>query len=811
MKYLLLTLLFTITILVSVAQPNNSGSISASFTNEEKSALDNVTVELLRMKDSALVKVFITDKTGYAIFDNIAPGNYLLKATYVNHVVYYSDLLFLSEENFTLRLPAIALQQLPREMQGVSVTARKPFVQKLIDRIVVNVDNSIVNAGSSAMDVLERSPGIRIGQNDAISLAGKQGVIIMINGKPVPMSGEELGNYLRGLPSSVIERIDIITNPSSKYDAAGNAGIIDIRMKKDQKMGANGTLSASYGQGRYPKINTGSTFNYRNRKINLYGNVNFNYAWHFNDMRTRREFFDNGAFTGSYTQRNMIERKIKSPLGRLGADYFINKRTIIGFIATGSKYLTDRTSDNNSLVKDQNNNPASSFLTGADGKENFKNWVLNFNLKHEFDSTGRELTADFDMAGYYRDWASLFSTGYYDVNGNPVQPLYLVRTSQEGFTGIKTFKADYVHPLSKMTKLEAGIKTSFVKSENDIRFFNRSSGQDVLDSSQSNSFRYEENINAVYINFSKEFKKFNFQFGLRAEQTNIMTHQVFNKLKLDSSYLKLFPSLFINYKLSENNTIGFSVSRRIDRPGYGQLNPFRIFVDPSFFASGDPQIKPAFTWSYEMSYTRKQLNITLAYSHSIHPLTYVLIPSENQPRVTIQTPINLSSFDYFGVNFNAPIRIAKWWNVITNGNIFYGYNKGYVAKTVVNSKTLNGHLSTNHTITIAKGWTGEINFSFDSGNNTGVMKDHFYWILGAGIQKTLFDKKGTLRFNVTDILYKQWPRFRSIYTNYHEFLTAQRDTRVAYLSFTYRFGKSTVAQARRRTTASEEERRRAGN
>jgi iron complex outermembrane recepter protein len=809
MKYLFLVSLFGLSVLTSTAQMNGRGSISASFINEEKAALENVTVELLLVKDSALVKVSITDNTGSAYFENIVFGTYLLKATYVNYAVYYSGPISLAEENFALKLPAISLLQLPKEMQSVTVAAKKPFIQRLTDRIVVNVENSIISAGSSAMDVLERSPGIRIGQNDAISLAGKQGVIIMINGKQVPMTGEELGNYLRSLPSSVIERIDIITNPSARYDAAGNAGIIDIRMKKDQKMGANGTLTASYGQGRYPKVNTGATFNYRSKKINLYGNINYNYARYFNDMRTRREFFDNGAFTGSYTQRNMIYRDIKAPLARIGGDYFISKKTIIGFIVTGSKYLTGRSGDNNSLVRDQNNDHVSSFLTRADGKENFANWVLNFNLKHSFDSTGRELSVDFDMAGYYRDWGSLFSTGYYNANGTPAQPLYLVRTDQDGYTGIKTFKADYTHPVSKKIKLETGIKTSFVNANNDIRLFDRSNGPEVLDSSQSNSFEYEENINAAYINFSHEFKKFSIQVGLRAEQTNIMTYQVFDKLKLDSSYLKLFPSAFINYKLSENNFIGFSVSRRIDRPSYGHLNPFRIFVDPSFYASGDPQIKPAFTWSYEFNYTRKQLNIALAYSHTINPLTYVLIPSETQPRVTVQTPINLTSFDYFGINFNAPLRITKWWNVITNGNIYYGYNKGYVAKTVVNSKTLNGQLSTNHTLTIAKGWTGEVNFVFDSGNNTGVMKDQFYWILGAGIQKSLFTKKGTLRLNVTDILYKQWPRFRSLYTNYHEYLTAQRDTRVANLSFTYRFGKTTVAQARRRTTASEEERRRA--
>lgn len=800
-------LLFSVCILLVLFAKAQNGKISIKIANEQP---ENATIELLK-KDSSLVKAAIADKAGNAEFDHIAYGDYLIKASLVNHTSYYSEPITVSADKPVVNLGALTLTKLTAEMQGVTVTAKKPFIQRLTDRIVVNVENSIVNAGSSAMDVLERSPGVRVGQNDAISLAGKPGVIIMINGKNVPMSGEELGNYLRSLPSSVIERIDLITNPSAKYDAAGNAGIIDIRMKKDQKLGANGTLSATYGQGRYSKANTGATFNYRSKKLNIFGNLNYGYAKHFNNILTDRYFFNNGVYQGSYDQDNLIYRVHNSRSARIGADYFVNKKTVIGVLLNGSTFFVDRFGDNQSLVLDQNNIKQSSFFTRADGEEDYANYVVNLNFKHTFDSTGKELTADFDFGAYDRDWESFFSTGYYDANNMPVQPLFKVRTNQQGFTGINTLKIDYVHPFTKSIKLETGIKTSFVKSDNDIMFYDRSNnGPEQLDSSQSNSFRYKENINAAYFNLSKDWEKFSFQLGVRAEQTNIKTYQVFDKISFDTTYLKFFPSAFFNYKLKGDQTLGISVSRRIDRPGYNSLNPFRIFVDPSFYASGDPLIKPAFTWSYELSYTRKQLSISLNYSHTNAPLTYVLIPSETQDRVTIQTPINLESFDYFGVNFNTPLRISKWWNIINNGNIYYGYNKGFIANTVVNSKTLNAQFSTNHTLNIAEGLSGEVNFTFDSGNNTGVMKDQFYWVLGAGIQKTLLAKKATIRLNVTDILWRQWPRFRSIYRDYHEYLEAKRDTRVAYLTFTYRFGKNTIQQARRRTTASEEERRRAG-
>jgi iron complex outermembrane receptor protein len=785
------------------------GKIVATIHNDHNAALENVTVELLKAKDSSLFRTAISNTSGKVTFDKVPFGSYLIKATIVNYNKNFSTSFVLAEERNNVELPVISLQPVSASLGEVKVSAKKPFIQKLIDRIVVNVDNSIVSSGSTAMDVLERSPGVTVGQNDAISMAGKAGVVIMINGKIVPMTGEELGNYLRSLPSSVIERIDLIANPSAKYDAAGNAGIIDIRMKKDQRLGFNGTLTANYGQGYYPKTGAGNTFNYRSKKVNLFGNFNYNYSNNFNNLITRRDFFTNGIHQGAYDQDNMIRRYVNSTSARVGADYFMGKKTIIGFIASGNTYLTRRTGDNNSQVLDISDQKVSSFLTDVDGKENFNSYAVNFNFKHSFDSTGKELTADADIAGYYRDWASDFLTGYYDANDNLSQPLYLANSDQEGFTGIKTLKVDYVNPLKKGRKWEAGFKTSFVNADNDVLFYDRSSGIPDLDSSKSNSFEYEENINAAYLNYNTDIKKFSFQFGLRAENTHTKTFQVFDKISTDTSYLQIFPSFFVNYKLKESQTIGASMSRRIDRPGYGQLNPFKIFVDPSFFASGVPSLKPALTWSYQLSYTRKQMNIALAYSRTNNYITTVLIPSETESRVTIQTTVNLTSFDYFGVTLNTPLRINKWWNMINNVNLYYGQFKGYVAQTVVNGKRMNAQVSSNSSFSFKKAWSAELNFSYFSGQNTGVMKDKPYWGLSTGVQKLIWKNKATVRFNVTDILWRQWPRFSGNYTNYREVTMAKRDTRVATLSFTWRFGSNTVAQARRRTTGSEEERRRA--
>ncbi|HEU4633323.1 MAG TPA: TonB-dependent receptor, partial [Flavisolibacter sp.] len=277
---------------------DQKGKISFTITNEQKAPIEAATAELLRSTDSALLKTSLSDKAGSAEFENIPFGSYMVRITAIGFATHYTGIFSL--DRATISLPAITMAaKANTQMQGVTVSAKKPFIQKLSDRIVVNVENSIVSAGSSALDVLERSPGVTVDQNDAISLRGRAGVIIMIDGKPSALNGADLANYLRGLPSNAIERIDIITNPSAKYDAAGNSGIIDIRMKKDQRLGTNGTLTAGYGQGIYPKANAGTTFNYRNKKVNIFGNYNYSYRKNLNHLIINRNFYENGVFKGS--------------------------------------------------------------------------------------------------------------------------------------------------------------------------------------------------------------------------------------------------------------------------------------------------------------------------------------------------------------------------------------------------------------------------------------------------------------------------------------------------------------------------------
>ena len=790
--------------------------VSTNVLSYTKTPVENATVELLKAADSVLVKTAITDKDGLVMFEKVPWGNFILKATAPNMKEQYSGAFELTVAQQQVTLPAIIMQAAAKELAGITVVSRKPFIQKLQDRIVVNVENSIVSAGSSAMDVLERSPGINIDQNENISLRGKAGVIIMIDGKPTPMTGADLANYLRGLPSSAIERIDIITNPSARYDAAGNSGIIDIRLKKDMRFGTNGTVTAGYGQGVYPKTNTGATFNYRNKKVNVFGNYNYSYRIGLNHLLLDRNFYENGIYNGGDLKDNYAKHPSSSHASRFGLDFFPSKKTIIGFVVNGNFNHYRREADNSSIVINPQHEQVSKFSAFATNNDHANNYIANINFKHTFDSTGKELTADADYGEYKSTSLTRNSTAYYKLDGSPLQPSYTLDGNQKGKLTFKTAKVDYINPLVKGAWWEAGLKTSYVSSDNDAKFFDVSTGTAVNDTTKTNHFLYKEYNNAGYINFSKEFKKFDIQIGLRGEHTRLSTFQEIGGVHFDSSYFQLFPSAFFNYKLKEEQTIGVSVSRRIDRPGYSLLNPFLFLIDVTTYATGKPGLLPQLSWAYELSYTVKSLSFSFNYSHTTNNQLITLarfkevfpdIPSPGN--VTVQIPINISSSDYYGISVSAPVRICKWWNMVNNGSLYYEKFNGYFSGTKLNNGKPAADIRTNNTFTFKKGWTAELNASVNTGGRDGFMVSNPQWALSTGVQKSVFNNKGTIRLNVTDIFWTNLPRAVVTYDNYIEKWHAYRETRVANISFTYRFGSNKIQAARRRATASEEERQRA--
>ncbi len=788
-------------------------TIGGALTDAAGTPVEAATVSLLRAADSSLVKVELSDAAGKFEFSGIKSGQFLLGVTALGFEKFMGNPVQATGAEPNIQLPPLALTGSSIDLKEVTVTAQKPFIERRIDRTVVNVENSILATGSTALEVLERAPGVIVNQNDAISLRGRSGVIVMIDGKPNPMSGADLANFLRALPSNTIDRIEIITNPSAKYDAAGNAGIIDIRLKKDKNQGTNGSASAYYGQGVYPKTGAGLNLNHRNKKLNAFGSYNYNFRKGMNDLRLYRVFFDDDIRTGAYDQRNYMTMPFNTHTARAGADFFPDKKTVFGLVVSGTTNHFNPNAQNTSAVEGAGAGVESYFGTSNKGQNRFFTWAANGNFKRAFNDKGHELSADFDFAEFGSNTDQLFTTVYTGLNGEKIRQDYLLSGDMDGNLKIRSLKADYALPLPGKSKLEAGLKSSIVDADNNLQFFDLSlPGAPVYDSSISNHFIYRENINAAYLNFSREWDKLSVQAGLRVENTNAEGTQLVNGDHFDRHYTNLFPSVFLNYKFSEQYQTGLNLSRRLDRPSYQQLNPFKRFLDPSTYSAGNPFLNPQFTWAAEWSNTFWQkLNVTLAASRTSDNITQVIAPVGDLERVTVQTDSNLATVQYLSIAVNYNFNIMPWWSTINNFNAWNGQYSGNLANTTLRDGNLVAHFFTTHNFTLGQGWSAELNFNYKTREVYGFMDLNPMWGLGAGIQKNLFDRRATVKLAVTDIFWQNLPSATIRFNDYVETFEVFRETRVATLSFNYRFGSQTVQQARRRQGGAEEEKRRAGS
>lgn len=787
-----------------------SGRITGKVFLEDKTA-QNAIVLLLRKSDSATIKLSMPDESGTFEFEGIKDGSYIVSATHIGYKKYFTAPFNMASEGKVVSLPIIKMEPVTSNLAEVTVLSKKPFIERKIDRLIVNVENSIISTGSTALEVLEKSPGVMVNQESGINLKGKSGVTIMIDGKPTPLSGSDLVTYLKSIPSANIERIEIITNPSAKYDAEGNAGIIDIRFKKDKREGYNGNAGISIGQGVYNKPSTNLSLNYRKKKWNIFTTDAFTAPRGFTNFHINRKFFTNGnGPVETIFDQNTVTLQPQQSLNlRTGIDYYVSNKTVMGILLNGTFYKGERNGLSNAVVTKPDGGLQFTNFTSNFVNDMRHNLLGNFNFKHTIDSTGKEIVADFDFGRYHARPLQDIFINIYDVTNAPLSNS-IQKSDQLSDINIKSFKLDYVHPLKNNTKLEAGLKSSFVKTDNDINFFNVVGGNNVPDMNRSNHFIYSENIHAAYINYSKEIKKTGIQLGLRVENTNTKGDQITTTQNLNRKYTQLFPSAFLSQQVSDNNELTLSYSRRIDRPSYRQLNPFKILVDNYTYVTGDAYLNPVLTNSYQVGYTYKsKYNLTLSYLQSKNSITDVFV-QDDATKISTQTPANMQNFTQYDAQFNIPVTIKKWMNSNLTASVYYNrYSSPLQGGNLNNNLTVWDISATNSFILGKKGWSAEMNGFYQSKNAWGQFIIRNLAQVSAGVQKTSKDKKSVYKFALADIFYTNHIAVVVKYQNQDWFTDRRWDSRFATFSYTYRFGKNTVTRARQRTTGVEDEKRRA--
>lgn len=782
-------------------------TITGHIYFEDGSTAPSATVIVRKSSDSSIVKAGITDINGIFTIEEIPSGWYNIEASVIGYAPYTHSLHIEKDTD----LGNISLQPVAQELREVTVTHRKPLIERDRDKVVLNVENSILAAGNSAWDILNTAPGVTASNSDVLSLKGRQGVNVWINGKPSQISGSDLANYLRSLPAAALAKVEIISNPSARYDASGTSGIINLVMVKDKKLGTNGTISLSYGQGRLPKSVNSISLNHRNKRFNLYGLYSYSYRGSFNDLKLYRRFYDQGAFTGAYDQVNYLEINRSNNMGRIGLDVALNKKMDLGILVNANYSRFNPNGLNRSTIINDQGEAASLFTTQNDSHDRW--YDLGGNIHYGYRITkDQNLSVDLDYAPFGNQTEQTFTTRYFDLAGVETGTPYILVGDLKGGLDIYSAKADYTNSLKNGLEMEFGGKSSYVKADNDLRFYDRSSETPVFDSTKSNHFIYKENINALYANGSRQWGQWMIQAGIRMENTVVDGLQKVDNTSFEKSYTNWFPSALAAYTVNEKHDLSLSVSRRIDRPSYRQLNPFKFFLDPTTYSEGNPYLNPQTSWNFELTHTFKQkFSTTLGYSKTLDNITEVIGPVEGLERVTVQTNKNLTSFDYYGVSFYMPFTFFKIWQCINSANFYYGHYKG----NLINTQLSNGNVAYNwnckNSITLPRDFSIEISGNYRSREIYGYMDVNPIRSFAVGIQKHILRKAGTVKLALNDVAYSEITTARTEFNDYIEDFRVARDSRVAVISFSYRFGNNNVGQMGRRQGGAQDEKQRAAN
>ncbi|GAA4445784.1 outer membrane beta-barrel family protein [Nibrella saemangeumensis] len=807
MKTFITSALFVCLVLTTAfSQAPVKGKINGKVADATGKSLEFVTMMLVKAKDSTLVKGGITDVNGAYEFENIAAGQYRVAAQQMGYAKTFSDAFAVDPEHTAIQLPALQMLEASKSLAEVKVTAKKPFIEQQIDRTVVNVENSIVASGNTALEVLEKAPGVTIDrQSEEISLKGKSGVIVMIDGKQTYLSSQEVANLLKNTPSDNIEKIEIITNPSSKYDAAGNSGIINIKMKKNKNFGTNGTWIGGLGYGRFEKYNTTLNLNHREGKINAFGSYSFNGRRSFNETTINRAI----PFDGTITYFDQVSYRPINFQGhnlRGGIDYFINKKSTIGVLATGFMNGFEADGLNHSVLSNENREVTLRPTTNALAKNKWMNLTGNLNYKYDFNGKGRELTADVDYSKYDGEGNNNLTTTYLKADNTTDRPTEYIRNKMPSTIDIWAFKTDYTHP-TKKGKFEAGVKSSFVQSDNNMVFENQLDGRWIIDANRTNRFKYLENVNAAYASFSSKLnKKTSIQAGLRLEQTHSRGNSVTLNKVIDRNYVNLFPTLFVSRQLDTNNVLNVSYSRRIDRPNYQDLNPFMFFLDPYTYQVGNPNIKPQMTHSLQLTHTYKgSISTSVGFSRTNDFIMRQVPGQIAEQNIAYITTENLAVRDNANLTLSFPVTVRKWWTMQNNVTAFYNRINTPYRGGQYNVSFVGYNLYSSSNFVLGKGFSGELAAWYNSAGVDGFFRYQPMGAFSVGVQKQVMNKKGTLRVNVNDPFWLNRFRGETKYQDISMKVQSVFESRQARVTFTYRFGNQNVKAARQRRSATADE------
>jgi iron complex outermembrane receptor protein len=778
-----------------------SFEITGQVKDSTAQPLSDAIIQVLRASDSTFIKSDFPNADGQFRISLTQSGEFYLVIQLVGYKTFESAPETINETKPVWQVGNITLLSNGQQLQTVQVVSKIPFAEKKIDRVTVNPDAMISNAGATALEVLEKAPGVQVDLNGNISLNGRQGVVIYIDDKPVYLGSSELASYLRSLPASSIAFIDIMTTPPAKYDAAGNVGIINIRIKKSKAEGLNGGFNVSYGQGFYHRTNNSINLNYRINKVNIFTNLSYNENNSYHDLTIERNYFNEAQeLQTAFKQNTLIKNENKSATGRFGIDYYPNEKHTIGLLTSGFFERSDTYTTNVATIKNAEDALMTTVVALSPTRRDFVNGSGNLNYTWTLDSLNSQLSVNLDYSEYHSAMDQALLSKNYDPSDSLLSRTNLISKLPSDIQ-IATAKVDYSKPFRDGSRFDFGGKSSYIKTNNIAEFYDENDGILTINEDFSNQFEYEEKIQAGYINYNKEFKKISLQAGLRYEHTDIIGNQHGNSLHRDSvftrTYDNIFPTFYAMYKIdtAANHILSFNYGRRIDRPNYQDMNPFTYPLDRFTLYAGNPFLQPTFSYNYELSYTLlNRYTATLYYSDVKNMISETI---EQNTNIFYSRPGNIGKQQSYGIALSGAAELAKWWTLQFYTAVNYMDYSAKIYGQELNNTGTYWYIGPTNQFKFNDKFSAELGGSYQ----TRIVSAQFLLIPVATVRAALalncMNNKGSLKLVLNDVFYTYQPGgdIRNLYqstANWYSFF----DSRVVTVAFGYRFNKGQVRSLR---------------
>ena len=784
------------------AQHQLTGTV---IDSADGSPVPYATAAILRSDSSAITGV-MTGDDGKFVIQNVAAGDYLLQVSFIGYEKMCRSVSVPAQSD----LGKILLSESTLRLQEVVVRATRPLVVSRADRYIVNVSGNILSAGRNAIDILRNTPGLLVNQRGEISAMGNS-VQVWIDGRPLRMSGEQLQAFLNSMQGGEIDRIEVITNPSSRYDAGGGGGIIDIRTRTGLQYGVNGTLTAGYEQGRMDRENAGVSLNWRREKMNVFGNYSVMRGNSWNEFN-QINVMQTPAGEVTFDQNNTV-KSTKANLrhsGRAGMDYFLNPKNMLGVIVNTYyqdggraifKGITHISPNYNGVDYSTSENIQSGNGTGIQ---------VNMNYQHTFSIPGKQFNFDLDYARFDSESLQQTTNRYYDSSDAITDIPEQLRHTNSQAIDVYSAKMDHTQPLWKDARMETGAKFSQTQTDNDLTYDVHIGNNWQIDANRTNRFVYTEQIGAAYINISQQLAKFNLQAGLRGEYTLSEGEQKTTGEVNDISYFNLFPTFFVNFQASPKHNFGLSYSRRLNRPSYLNLNPFEISLDAYSFTRGNPDLTPAYVHSIQFSHTfAQELMTRIGYSHTTDLILQMPIVDASTQRYGMVHG-NFGRNQTISTMLNYRKTLFKKWtaNLTVQGSYVINTSDEASGEFVNKGSTLIVQLNNN--ITVTPTLSAELTGLYMSGFRHGYFLIQPRGNFSVGLRQMLLKNKMSLSLTVNDILYTFGEKVYARYEDVNTSVISKGDSRYVTLTLRYNFGSTTVRAARNKSTGIEDETTRAG-